>query len=99
MRLGGYECHVTEGTKLYDAYKKADIVERHRHRYEFNNEFRELFVEKGMIPAGVNPASDLIEAVEIKNHTWYVGVQFHPEYSSTVLHPHPLFLSFVRKLL
>ena len=98
MRLGGYTCDIVPGSLLHEAYQEERIVERHRHRYEFNNEYRERYVTSGMVPAGINPDSDLVEAVELKGHPWYVGVQFHPEYSSTVLKPHPLFMSFVKKI-
>jgi len=95
MRLGGYKCMISKNTVSYNAYGKEEIVERHRHRYEFNNRFLEDFREAGMIPAGVNPESGLVEIVEIPGHKWFVGVQFHPEYSSTVVNPHPLFVEFI----
>lgn len=96
MRLGGYECIVKEGSKAFEAYQSNKIVERHRHRYEFNNDFKSEFESKGMACVGLNPESDLVEIVEVPANTWYIGTQFHPEYSSTVLKPHPLFLSFVK---
>ena len=96
MRLGAYECLVKKGSKAYEAYKTEHIRERHRHRYEFNNKYRSEFESKGMLCTGINPESDLVEIIELPSHKWYVGVQFHPEYSSTVLHPHPLFLSFIK---
>ena len=96
MRLGAYECLVKKGSKAYEAYKTEHIRERHRHRYEFNNKYRGEFESKGMLCTGINPESDLVEIIELPEHKWYVGVQFHPEYSSTVLHPHPLFLSFIK---
>lgn len=96
MRLGAYECLVKKGSKAYEAYGTEHIRERHRHRYEFNNKYRSEFESHGMLCTGVNPESDLVEIIEIPENKWYVGVQFHPEYSSTVLHPHPLFLSFVK---
>ena len=96
MRLGGYKCIITKGSKAYDAYGKVEIVERHRHKYEFNNKYLDDFRKHGMEPAGVNPESGLVEIIELSGHKWYVGVQFHPEYSSTVLNPHPLFVSFVK---
>ncbi len=96
MRLGAYECLVKKGSKAYEAYKTEHIRERHRHRYEFNNKYRSEFESKGMLCTGINPESDLVEIIELPAHKWYVGVQFHPEYSSTVLHPHPLFLSFIK---
>ena len=96
MRLGAYECLVKKGSKAYEAYKTEHIRERHRHRYEFNNKYRGEFESNGMLCTGINPESDLVEIIELPSHKWYVGVQFHPEYSSTVLHPHPLFLSFIK---
>jgi CTP synthase len=90
---------VKKGSKLYDAYRKTQISERHRHRYEFNDKFKKEFEAKGMKPVGVNPDTDLVEAVEIENHKWFVGVQYHPEYSSTVLNPSPLFSGFVKACL
>ncbi len=99
MRLGAYPCDLTKKSNAYEAYKKIHIKERHRHRYEFNDEYLEQFVEKGMIPTGINPDTNLVEIVEIKEHPWFVGVQFHPEYSSTVLNPHPLFVGFINAAL
>ena len=103
MRLGAYECKLREGSRAAEAYSRfgnADnhksISERHRHRYEFNNHFKEEFEAKGMKCVGINPAADLVEIVEIPDKRWYIGTQFHPEYSSTVLHPHPLFMSFIQ---
>lgn len=97
MRLGGYACHLREGSKLQTIYGTADIRERHRHRYEFNSLFIEQFEAGGMHCVGTNPESKLVEAVELAGHRWYIGVQFHPEYSSTVLKPHPLFLSLIKE--
>ncbi len=99
MRLGAYSCQLFEGSKALDAYKKEKIEERHRHRYEFNNQYRESFTNGGMKITGINPKRDLVEIVEIPSHPWFVGVQFHPEYSSTVANPHPLFVSFVNAAL
>ncbi|MBN1927076.1 MAG: CTP synthase [Prolixibacteraceae bacterium] len=96
MRLGAFACEIKPGSKMYDAYKKDIISERHRHRYEFNNKYYEEFENAGMVPTGINPDSGLVEAVELKGHPWFVGVQFHPEYSSTVLNPSPLFSAFVK---
>ena len=96
MRLGAFECVVSKGSKTYEIYGKEHIQERHRHRYEFNNEYRERLEKAGMKCVGVNPESDLVEIVEIPTLKWYIGTQFHPEYSSTVLHPHPLFISFIK---
>ncbi len=99
MRLGEYSCNLRKNSLAYEAYKKTFIKERHRHRYEFNSEFLESFEKKGMKPTGFNPDSDLIEVMELKNHPWFVGVQFHPEYNSTVLNPNPLFSAFIEAAL
>lgn len=96
MRLGSYPCTLTKGTKAYSAYGKSKIQERHRHRFEFNNQYREQFEQAGMNCTGINPDSNLVEIVEIASHPWFVGVQFHPEYKSTVDNPHPLFVKFVK---
>jgi len=96
MRLGGYKCIISKDSLAYEAYGKTEIIERHRHRYEFNDRFYDDFKNNGMIPVGVNPESNLVEIVEIPSHKWFVGVQFHPEYSSTVINPHPLFVNFIR---
>ncbi len=96
MRLGAYNCRLNPKSISFEAYGSKLIRERHRHRYEFNNEYRKVFEENGMLPAGINPEEDLVEIIELKNHPWFVGVQFHPEYSSTVKRPHPLFVSFVK---
>lgn len=96
MRLGGYECMLREDCKVRGIYAQEVIRERHRHRYEFNNDYCDEFEEHGMQCVGRNPDSDLVEIVEIPTLKWYVGTQFHPEYSSTVLKPHPLFLDFVK---
>ncbi len=95
MRLGAYPCHIKKGTKVYDIYQKEFITERHRHRYEFNNRYMEQYKRKGMIFSGINPDSNLVEIIELKDHPWFIGTQFHPEYKSTVLNPHPLFVNFV----
>ena len=99
MRLGEYSCSLKKNTLAFDAYKKTIVYERHRHRYEFNDEFLDLFAAKGMVPTGINPDSNLVEIIELKNHPWFVGVQFHPEYSSTVLKPSPMFSGFVNAAL
>ena len=112
MRLGAYDCELKEGSKTFEAYSQAKlstplalrrgaggeavITERHRHRYEFNNRYKEEYEAAGIKCVGINPAADLVEIVEIPEKHWYIGTQFHPEYSSTVLHPHPLFMSFIR---
>lgn len=96
MRLGAYTCEIKTDSQAYLAYGKNLIQERHRHRYEFNNEYIELFQSGGMRPVGFNPESKLVEIVEIPEHPWFVGVQFHPELKSTVERPHPLFVNFVK---
>lgn len=96
MRLGGYACMVKNQTKAWKAYQKDEIVERHRHRYEFNNKYLEKYENAGMIATGRNPETNLVEIIELKDHPWFVGVQFHPEYRSTVINPHPLFIDFVK---
>ena len=96
MRLGAYECVLRQGSRVLDIYKQEHIQERHRHRYEFNNSFITEYERHGMQCVGQNPDSDLVEIVEIPGMKWFVGTQFHPEYQSTVLHPHPLFLDFVK---
>ncbi|WP_314358626.1 CTP synthase [Porphyromonas catoniae] len=97
MRLGGYDCILKPGSKIANAYRADFIRERHRHRFEFNSQYREDFERAGMICAGENPDTGLVETVELPEHRWYVGVQFHPEYRSTVLHPNPLFLTFIKE--
>ena len=100
MRLGAYECRIIEkDSNVCRAYNKLTVFERHRHRYEFNDAFREKYIEAGMIPVGVNPETELVEIIEIPKHKWFVGVQFHPEYRSTVLNPHPLFVDFIKNSL
>ena len=112
MRLGGYECELKKGSKAFEAYSQPKlstplhtregqgggsiIKERHRHRYEFNNNYQEAYEAAGMNCVGINPDTRLVEIVEVPSLKWYIGTQFHPEYSSTVLHPHPLFMSFIR---
>ena len=96
MRLGAYPCQLKIDSQVYQAYGKTLIQERHRHRYEFNNEYLELFESGGLNSVGVNPESKLVEIVEIPSHPWFVGVQFHPELKSTVENPHPLFVDFVK---
>jgi CTP synthase len=97
MRLGAYDCELVKGSHTYEAYgEKSLISERHRHRYEFNNKYKEEYESAGMKCVGINPAADLVEIIEIPEKRWYIGAQFHPEYSSTVLHPHPLFMSFIQ---
>lgn len=96
MRLGGYKCIISKNSKSYQAYGKTEVIERHRHRYEFNDKYLNDFIKNGMVPVGTNPESNLVEIVEIPSLKWFVGVQFHPEYSSTVIHPHPLFVNFIK---
>jgi CTP synthase len=108
MRLGAYDCQLIEGSKVFEAYTQSApstslhnregllISERHRHRYEFNNRYKEEYEKAGMKCVGINPAANLVEIVEIPKKRWYIGTQFHPEYSSTVLQPHPLFMSFIK---
>ncbi len=96
MRLGAYPCHLEKGTKVYAAYGKQDIAERHRHRYEFNNSYFDEFAKHGLRPVGINPDTNLVEVVELADHPWFIGVQYHPEYKSTVSKPHPLFVAFVK---
>lgn len=99
MRLGAYPCNVKEKTKVFNAYGKVETSERHRHRYEFNNEYLCDFEKAGMIAAGINPDTNLVEIMENTKHPWFIGVQFHPEYSSNVLNPHPLFVDFVKAVI
>ena len=99
MRLGAYECALRAGSRAYEAYRQSTVMERHRHRYEFNNAYLTEYEAHGMQCVGINPAAQLVEVVEIPNLRWYIGTQFHPEYSSTVLHPHPLFMSFIKACL
>lgn len=103
MRLGGYQCKLSKGSISFDAYKKHGaskivkdtIVERHRHRFEFNNEYREKLEGLGLVVAGINPSQKLVEIIEIKGHPFFVGTQFHPELQSRPLNPHPLFMRFI----
>ncbi len=99
MRLGLYNCKIKEGSIADKVYKEQNIYERHRHRYEFNNIYLKEFEAGGMIASGVNPEKSLVEIVEIPSHPWFVGVQFHPEYKSTVANPHPLFVGFIKAAL
>lgn len=97
MRLGAYKCQIIDkNSNIYAAYGKTDIKERHRHRYEFNDQYLNEFENAGMKAVGLNPDTNLVEVIEIPSHKWFVGVQFHPEYSSTVLKPHPLFVAFIK---
>ena len=96
MRLGAYDCDLQEGSKAAKAYGKTQISERHRHRFEFNNEFKDAFEAAGMKCVGTNPDTNLVEVVEIPELKWFIGVQYHPEYNSTVLNPNPLFVAFIK---
>ncbi|MFN0047552.1 MAG: CTP synthase [Cytophagales bacterium] len=99
MRLGAYPCQLKAGSKAALAYRSLEISERHRHRFEFNNDYKEQYEAAGMIPTGTNLETGLVEIVEVPDHPWFVGVQFHPELKSTVLNPHPLFVHFVKAAL
>lgn len=99
MRLGSYPCQLSPNSKSFAAYKQENISERHRHRFEFNNKYLDKIDKAGMKPMGINPDTALVEVVEIPDHPWFIGVQFHPEYKSTVVNPHPLFVSFVHAAL
>ena len=99
MRLGAYPCRLTKDTFAHKAYGTENISERHRHRYEFNNDFKEALVEKGMVVSGTSPTGDLVEIIEIKDHPWFLGCQFHPEFKSRPMDPHPLFRDFIKAAL
>jgi CTP synthase len=99
MRLGAWDCSLKKDSKIYDAYKKENISERHRHRYEFNNKYKKILEDAGLICSGINPTTGLVEVIEVPNHPWFVGVQYHPEYKSTVASPHPLFVAFIKACL
>jgi len=96
MRLGAYPCVLKEGTKVREIYKKEVIYERHRHRYEFNNAYREVFERNGFVISGLSPDGRLVEIIELKDHSWFIGCQFHPEFKSKPFDPHPLFVSFIK---
>ena len=98
MRLGAYDCFVKKGTKAFEAYKQSNINERHRHRYEFNNEYKETLEKAGLVISGINPRRNLVEMIELKDHPFFVGVQFHPELKSRPNHPHPLFVELMRTI-
>lgn len=99
MRLGAWDCSLKKDSKIYDAYKKENISERHRHRYEFNNKYKKILEDAGLLCSGINPTTGLVEVIEVPNHPWFVGVQYHPEYKSTVASPHPLFVAFIKACL
>ncbi|MGE5443706.1 MAG: CTP synthase [Ignavibacteriales bacterium] len=96
MRLGAYPCVIKRGTLAHSAYRTDEISERHRHRYEINNGYREVFEKNGLVLSGLSPDGELVEIIEIENHPWFVGCQFHPEFKSTPLNPHPLFRDFIK---
>lgn len=96
MRLGTYPCTLEKGTRTFEVYGVSDIEERHRHRYEFNNKYLKQYKDAGMLTAGINQINNLVEIIELRDHPWFIGVQFHPEYKSTVANPHPLFVNFVK---
>jgi len=99
MRLGAWDCELSKKSVIHDAYGKDLISERHRHRYEYNNKYQEQLEKAGMLSTGINPETKLVEVIELADHPWFVGVQYHPEYKSTVASPHPLFVSFVKAAL
>jgi CTP synthase len=96
MRLGSYPCRLEEGSLAFEAYNKKLISERHRHRYEFNNTYFDLLGKAGLIFSGVSPDKDLVEITELKDHPWFLGCQFHPEFKSKPMDPHPLFREFIK---
>jgi CTP synthase len=96
MRLGSYPCQLEEGSLAHKIYGDAEITERHRHRWEFNNNYINEFIQAGLLPSGKNISNDLVEIVELKSHPFFIGVQYHPELKSTVENPHPIFVNFVK---
>ena len=98
MRLGAYPCELEKGTKAYSAYKKVNISERHRHRYEVNNKFVKELKKNGLVISGLSPDKELVEMIELENHPWFVGVQFHPELKSRATKAHPLFREFIKAI-
>jgi CTP synthase len=96
MRLGAYPCRLVSGTLSEKAYGVSEISERHRHRYEFNNEYRKALTDQGMVLSGLSPDESLVEMVELPDHPWFVGCQFHPEFKSRPMDPHPLFRDFIK---
>jgi CTP synthase len=96
MRLGAYPCSLEEGTFAHSAYQSVDISERHRHRYEFNNKYKEKLESNGLVFSGISPNGELVEIVEVKDHPWFLGCQFHPEFKSRPMAPHPLFREFIK---
>ena len=96
LRLGSYPCHIIADTVMERCYHVSDIRERHRHRYEFNNDFRDVLTEAGLVISGISPDGTLVETVELKDHPFFLGVQYHPEFKSRPNRPHPVFREFVR---
>ena len=96
MRLGAYPCELVKGSKAYSIYGKSKIMERHRHRYEFNNKYLKQYEKEGMLATGINPDTKLVEIIELRDHPFFIGSQFHPELKSTVVAPHPIFVKFVK---
>ena len=96
MRLGAYNCELKKSSNAQKAYRTMKISERHRHRYEFNNVYRQQFLANGMMVTGTSPDGSLVEIVEIPDHPWFVAVQFHPEFKSRLWEPHPLFRAFIK---
>jgi CTP synthase len=99
MRLGAYPCVLQESTQAFKAYGQKEISERHRHRYEFNNEYRDIMTRNGLKISGLSPDGELVEIVEIEDHPWFLGCQFHPEFKSRPTNPHPLFRAFIEAAL
>ncbi len=96
MRLGSYPCKLKKDTKAFEAYQNSKIDERHRHRFEFNNKYIETYEQKGLLLSGLAPDDSLVEIIEIPGHPWFLGCQFHPEFKSRPMDPHPLFREFIR---
>jgi CTP synthase len=96
MRLGAYTCRLEANSLAYKAYQQAEISERHRHRYEFNNEYVNPLKENGLVISGTSPSGELVEIIEIQGHPWFLGCQFHPEFKSRPMTPHPLFREFIK---
>jgi CTP synthase len=99
MRLGAYPCALEPGSFASEAYREVEISERHRHRYEFNNKYREILARHGMFFTGLSPDKNLVEVIELRDHPWFLGCQFHPEFKSRPMEPHPLFKAFTGKAL